>query len=141
MARAPRIIRSIAAVAAGSITWMVTALGTDVIIATVRPEWMGAAGQVKDVPVLLFVLSYALGFSVLGGWVTAWAAPRRPVLHALILGFVQLAMGLVATAIHFDMMPLWYHVTFLTLLVPANVLGGWTWMHDALHVVGFQRAA
>ena len=51
-------------------------------------------------------------------------ARRREIAHAFVLGLVQLAMAVVATINFWDDAPAWYHLTFLALLVPANVLGG-----------------
>jgi len=103
---------------------MITALGTDNVLATMRPEWFGAAGRVDAVGVLLFLLSYSLGFAVLAGYVTGWIARRHEVKHAIALGALQLAMGTIATIAYFDVAPVWYHFTFLALLIPAHVLGG-----------------
>ena len=116
--------RSILAVIAGSITWMVTALGTDAVVMSLFPHWYNNGGRVESVPVLLFAASYSLLFSVLGGYVTALIARRSEVKHAFILGVLQLLMGIMATIKFWDTAPAWYHVTFLALLIPANLLGG-----------------
>lgn len=119
------MLRSIIAVIAGSVVWMVTALGMDALLMTFMPSWFGANGKTESVPLLLFMMSYSLLFSVLGGFVTAFIARRNEVRHALVLGVLQLAMGIMATVKFYDTAPLWFHVTFLLLLVPANILGGW----------------
>ena len=119
------MLRSILSVIAGSVTWMVTALGTDFLLMTLGPQWFHENGRVENVPLLFFILSYALAYSVLGGYVTAWIAGRKEILHALALGVIQLAMGIVATISHSDAAPIWYHALFLVLLIPANVLGGY----------------
>ena len=116
------MLRSILAVIAGSVTWMVTALGMDALLMSLG--WFGAGQKVESVPLLLFTMSYALGFSVLGGYVAAAIARRREIAHAFVLGLIQLAMGIAATVNFWDTAPAWYHFTFLALLVPANVLGG-----------------
>lgn len=118
------MLRSILAVISGSVVWMITALGTDSILMALAPSWFDAGGRVESVPVLLFMASYSLLFSVLGGYVTALLARRREVLHAFILGVLQLAMGVAATVKFYDTAPLWFHLIILVLLVPANVLGG-----------------
>ncbi|MGI9107410.1 MAG: hypothetical protein ACR2G4_14315 [Pyrinomonadaceae bacterium] len=118
------MLRSIFAVIAGSVVWMVTALGMDAMLMSLAPMWFGENGKVESLPVLLLMLSYSLSFSVLGGYVTALIAGRKEVRHALILGVLQLVMGLAATIRFFDTAPVWYHVLFLTLLIPTNVLGG-----------------
>jgi hypothetical protein len=103
---------------------MVTALGMDAVLRSLAPAWFGPNGRVDSVPVLLFALFYGLLFSVLGGYVTALIAKRQELQHAFILGLLQFAMGLIATVKFYDTAPLWFHVSFLVLLIPANVFGG-----------------
>jgi hypothetical protein len=119
------MVRSILAVIAGSATWMVTALGMDGVLMTLAPQWFGPNGKVESVPLMLFMMTYSLLFSVLGGYVAALIARRREILHAFVLGVLQLLMAIVATIQFFDTAPLWWHLTFLSLLIPANILGGW----------------
>jgi hypothetical protein len=104
------MFRSIVAVIAGSITWMVTALGMDGVLMKLIPASFGANGAVGSVPLLLFMLSYSLLFSVLGGFVTAYLAGRKEIQHAFALGVLQLAMGIMATIQFFDTAPLWFHI-------------------------------
>jgi hypothetical protein len=119
------MLRSILAVIAGSVVWMVTALGMDAILMSLWPQWFVEGGKVESVPLLLFTMCYALLFGVLGGYVTAVIARRAEVKHALALGILQLLMGIAATIKFWDTAPAWYHIAFLTLLVPAILLGGW----------------
>ncbi|MBV9209452.1 MAG: hypothetical protein JOZ52_02420 [Acidobacteria bacterium] len=118
------MVRSILAVIAGSVTWMLTALGTDAVLMNTFPQWYNGGGRVEDVPVLLLSGFYSLLFSVLGGYVTALIAGRRELQHAFILGVLQLLMGIVATIKFWERAPVWYHLIFLLLLIPANLLGG-----------------
>lgn len=119
------MIRSILAVIAGSVVWMITALGMDAVLMKFTPASFGTKGEVESVPLLLFMLSYSLLFSVLGGFVTAYIAGRKELQHALALGVLQLTMGIMATIQFFDTAPLWFHVACMSLLVPANIAGGW----------------
>ena len=41
-----------------------------------------------------------------------------------ILAFVQLAIGIAVEASYWELMPVWYHLLFLALLIPATVYGG-----------------
>ncbi len=118
------MLRSILAIIAGSVTWAVTALGADGILMAAFPAWFGEGGRVESVPVLLLMMFYSLAFSALGGYVAAWLARRAEVKHAFILGVLQLAMGAVASYQMWDTAPAWWHLTFLPLVLPANVLGG-----------------
>lgn len=119
------MLRSILAVIAGSLTWMGTALGTDTVLLLTFPQWFDDKGATRLAPVLIFMGFYSLGFSVLGAYVTALIARRSEIKHALALGILQLAMGIMATISFWDSAPAWYHIGFLLLLVPANVFGGW----------------
>lgn len=119
------MIRSILAVIAGSVTWMVTALGMDAVLMKFTPLSFGTKGEVESVSMLLFMLSYSLLFSVLGGYVAAYIAGRKEIQHAFALGVLQLTMGIMATVQFFDTAPLWFHVACMSLIVPANVAGGW----------------
>lgn len=118
------MIRSIFAVIAGSVTWMVTALGMDEVLKRLMSASFGTKGEVESVPLLLFMLSYSLLFSVLGGFVTAYIAGRKEIQHAFALGVLQLTMGIIATIQFFDTAPLWFHIACMSLLIPANLLGG-----------------
>ncbi len=118
------MLRSILAVIAGSVVWMITALGMDSILMALAPSLFDANGRVESVPALLFMAFYSVLFSILGGYVTALLARRRELLHAFILGLLQLAMGIAATIKFWDTAPLWFHLLILVLLVPANVFGG-----------------
>ncbi|HEX8161204.1 MAG TPA: hypothetical protein VF538_04990 [Pyrinomonadaceae bacterium] len=116
--------RSILAVVAGSVTWMAVALGTDFLIMSLFPHWVDSRGHVDSVPVLFLMLSYSTGYEVLGGYVTGWVARRREVAHALALGLLQLAMGIVATIKMWGFAPAWWQLALLALVVPATVAGG-----------------
>jgi hypothetical protein len=119
------MVRSILAVIAGSATWMVTALGMDGLLMSLAPQWFGPNGKVESLPLMLSMMAYSLLFSILGGYVAARIARRKEMQHAFVLGVLQLLMGIMATIKFFDTAPLWWHLTFLALLIPANVFGGW----------------
>ena len=119
------MLRSILAIIAGSVVWMVTAFGTDMIVFRLFPQLIDSTKQrVDNVPLLFFILSYCLAYSVLGGYVAAAIARRREVLHALVVGLLQLAFGTAATVANWETAPAWFHLALLALLVPANVAGG-----------------
>ena len=119
------MLRSILAVIAGVVVWMVTAFGTDMIVFRLFPQFVDSATRrVDNVPLLFLMLAYCLAYSVLGGYVTGTIARRREVPHAFVLGLLQLAMGTAATVANWETAPAWFHLALLALLVPANVAGG-----------------
>ncbi len=77
--------RSVGAVLLGLVTIFALSLGTDQLLHLlhVYPPW----GQPMHSPALnLLALAYRLPIAVLGSYLTARAAPRRPMRHALVLG-------------------------------------------------------
>src|SRR5688572_14370548 len=74
----------------------------------------------------LLAVSYHLLFAVLGGLVTAWLAPDRPVAHAIVLGILGIVisvLGLIAIVM-LDLAPAWYGVALIVFSIPATWLGG-----------------
>lgn len=118
------MLRSILAVAAGSVVWVVVALGLDFLLVSLFPHWADPRGRAESIPVLFLMLSYSTGTEALAGYVTGWVARRREVMHALTLGLLQLVMGVVATVKMWDTAPAWWRVAILLLVVPATVAGG-----------------
>jgi hypothetical protein len=62
--------------------------------------------------------------SLASGWTTAIVVGRSAMTPVLILGVILLAVGVLVQGLNWDKLPLWYHLPFLALLVPATVLGG-----------------
>ena len=70
------------------------------------------------------ILVLGSGFHVLVGYLAATIARRREIAHALALGILQLTIGIAVQLQYWEVMPLWYHLLFLGLIVPTCVLGG-----------------
>jgi len=81
------------------------------------------SGEARAEDLLLSILVYSVALSVLAGWLTATIARTKPTRHALALGALQLAFEIAAQAAYWSLMPLWYHLPFLALLIPGNLLG------------------
>jgi hypothetical protein len=117
------MVRSILAVIAGSALWTVLWLGSNAILAAIIPQQVKAS-RIESVPVLLLILVLSVIFSILAGYVTAQLAKRKEMAHTFALGVLQLAMGIAAQLANFEALPLWYHISFLLLLIPGNLFGG-----------------
>lgn len=118
------MIRSILAVLAGNIIWAILFLGSNAILARLLPAQI-KADKIESVPALLLLLALSLIFSIIAGYITARIAKRKEITHTLVLGILQLAMGIAAQMANYDAVPLWYHIVFLLLLIPGNLFGGW----------------
>lgn len=118
------MIRSILAVLAGMVVWFVLWMGLNAGLAAAYPDRFDAAGVTADATLLGAFLLGSLVASLLAGWTTARLAVRAPVKHALVLGAIHLAIGIAVQASVWSQMPLWYHLPFLALVVPAHWAGG-----------------
>ena len=123
--------RSIGAVLAGIVVAVLCVMAIEFLGHKVYPPPPGldpsniesVRAAMKDIPTgaLLFVLaSWVVGTTV-GAAVAAWIALRRPVLHAMIIGVVQLAFG-VFNLVMFPH-PLWFAVAGVVLILPAAYAG------------------
>jgi len=116
--------RSILAVVAGVVLWSVLWVSFNMGMQAAFPAIIDPTRYLDHVPVLITYIVVSFILSVAAGWVTALVAGRKPVQHALALGVVQLMLGIGFEASYWSLLPVWYHVVFLALLVPGNLLGG-----------------
>lgn len=116
------MLRSIAAVVAGFVLWTLLWLISNQALMVVASEHFGPEGATDHPGVLSIVLALSVVFSVLAGWLSATIAQRPAA--ALAVGLLLLAVGIFVQSQYWQLMPLWYHLIFLALLLPAALLGG-----------------
>ena len=119
------MMRSVGAVLAGMAIWAVLWIGTNAGLAAGFPETIVAGEPLTSLAMLLSLIGLSVVYSIGAGYVTALVAARREVAHAAVLGAVQLGLGIYFEVTSWALLPVWYHLTFLVLLAPANVGGGW----------------
>ena len=70
--------------------------------------------------------SYRVAISIAGAWLTARLAPNTPMQHAMILGYVGVALGLVGLAATWNLGlgPRWYPIALVVLAIPQCWAGG-----------------
>jgi hypothetical protein len=114
-------MKTILAIVVGYIAWTVLWLaGNAALVAA------GIASRAHDVQIdspRLLILMLGLSFvaSLASGWVARVIAPAGKA--PLILALALLATGVAVQAGVWSLMPLWYHLLFLGLLVPLCLLG------------------
>lgn len=129
------MLRIIAGVIAGFIVWSIVWVGADALMAVISPGWFGrnfaefqsAVNQneffMSPVSVSVYLVFQSVLCSLLAGFIAA-AIARENRKSTLALGVLLLATGIYVEAYHWNYFPIWYHVLFLLLLIPATVLGG-----------------
>ncbi len=118
-------LRSLGALLLGFVTVVALSLGTDHLLHVlhVYPPW---DQPIYDGGLLGLALAYRTVYGVLGSFVAARLAPRRPMTHAMILGgigFVLSVAGAIAT-IPMKLGPAWYPIALVVTTLPGAWLGG-----------------
>jgi len=119
------VLRSVVAIVVGFLAVVVLSLGTDQLLHVLKvyPPW----GDPMPQPSLnALALSYRVVFTILGSYLAARLAPRNPMRHAMILGFIGLffgTLGAVAT-IPMNLGPAWYPIAIAATALPCAWLGG-----------------
>ena len=115
--------RSVWAVVAGLLVVILVTTAVDIAlhVAGVFPP----QGQPLTDALALLATAYRIVISVAGAWLTAWLAPQRPMKHALILGAVGTALGIVGVVVtwNLNLGPRWYSIALAVLAVPQCWLG------------------
>lgn len=120
-----KVGRLVVAVIAGAVVW--AALW---IIGTRAAQAVWPGTLVPNQPLthsgfLLAYIGYSVVLSLLAGFVTAATAGSRPMIAVWVLAALQLTLGIIAEVSYWSLMPAWYHLVFLALIVPATASGGW----------------
>jgi hypothetical protein len=98
-------------------------LAANGILTAVMPGQFNEDGSTGSVGVLLLILASSVVCSVASGYLTAVISKTSAMRHATILGIVLLAVGIMVQLQWWDKLPLWYHLSFMVLLLPATVYG------------------
>ena len=120
------VLRRIRAVLAGMLVAIILSIATDAIlhVTGVFPP----LGQPMSDALFVLATVYRQVYGVAGAYVTGRLAPDRPVLHALVLGFLGFLAsiaGLVATWNRGpEFGPRWYPLALVVLAIPCAWAGG-----------------
>ena len=117
-------MRSVVAVGAGILSWGLLWVSANAGLAAVLPTRFDAAGVATDPLVLVAFLGICTLLCVMAGWLCARIAGRSIMKHVLALALIQLAIGIAVQTSVWGLMPAWYHLSFLGLVVPMHLVGG-----------------
>ncbi len=116
------ILRTFLALLAGFATMAMLVAVITALLMKLTPDWVGEQGKPK--PGYIFVnLGYSFLAAAAGGFVTAWAAQRNPLIHVLALALAVLALAALSALQQRGKQPIWYMLT-LVALSPLGVLAG-----------------
>ncbi len=117
------MVRNILSVLAGFAVWTVLWLTSNAAMAAAVPSAFAADGSTNSAGMLVLLLVFSVVFSIVAGYLCAMLARQKPMRLAWILGVLLLVVGIVVQLQFWDVMPLWYHLIFLALLLPATLFG------------------
>jgi hypothetical protein len=120
--------RSIGAILAGFIFVFIVSLGTDQLLhmTGVFPPW--GASMVGYDAALLLATAYRIVFGIAGSYITARLAPNGPMQHALLGGFIGLALSILGAVATWNRGPAfgphWYPLVLVLTVLPTAWAGG-----------------
>jgi len=128
--------RIILGVIVGFVAWSIIWVGGDEALASLSGGWYSTnklnfekaafnkTEYTADSVFLLVNLIRSIFASLLSGFLAAFAANenRRT---TMILGILLLIVGIAVQATVWNLLPIWYHLVFLLLLVPVTIAGGY----------------
>ena len=117
-------MRLILGVIVGYAVWSVVWLGTNQVVFAEAGEVMAAGETVTQTGTLLGVLALSIVCSILGGLVAAKIGRNRASAAVIGTGVLLLLTGIFVQMSSWALMPTWYHLSFLALLIPATIVGG-----------------
>jgi surface polysaccharide O-acyltransferase-like enzyme len=124
--RPRRIGRSIGAVLAGLLAIIVLSIGTDLVLEAIGV--FPRLGQPVASRLLLLATVYRAVYGVVGSYIAARLAPDRPMLHALALGVVGVALSTAGALATWNKGPAfgphWYPVALIAIAMPCAWAGG-----------------
>lgn len=117
------MIRSAIAAVLGYAVWSALWVGLYGVLFPGASETVTAGGAVTDAGVLAGSLAFSVACSLAAGVVGALTDRVRPGRAALIAGVLLLVTGVAVQIGAWQHLPVWYHLTFLVLLVPTTLVG------------------
>jgi pheromone shutdown protein TraB len=116
--------RSIAAIVVAWLLWSALWVGGSAALQSLFPQALGGGPPVTHAVGLGALIVWSVVLSILAGFVCAWVKKTSPMETVWALAAIQFVIATVIEVSGWANTPVWYHVLFLALLVPATVWGG-----------------
>lgn len=112
------------AVFAGFALWSLLWVGSNQVLMRLSPAmFKPSEGQMPPILALVVMLVLSVVCSLVSGGL-AGILYRSTMTPVWILAVVLLVVGIIVERGYWNMLPLWYHATFLVLLIPVTAAGG-----------------
>jgi hypothetical protein len=118
------MMRVVIAVVVGYLLWTAVWLGGNAVLFGELGQAVQAGARQTAPGPLTGVLALSVACSLIAGLTTAVLARGQSRGALVALGVLLLATGIGVQAGVWSLMPVWYHLSFLALLVPGVMVGG-----------------
>ena len=119
------MMRAVVGVIAGYLTWSVVWLLGNQLLFAEAAEVVGAGEPFTRTGPLLGVLVLSIMCSLAAGAVAAKISRSKGWGTVAVMAILLLITGVVVQASVWNLMPVWYHVLFLALIIPVCQVGAW----------------
>jgi hypothetical protein len=113
-----RVLRSIVGVVTGYVVFVASNLALFQL--TGQPPHRAAS-----VAFMVGASAYGTAFALFGGYLSAWIAGRRPLLHAAAMAAILALVATGSLVATIGKGAIWTQICALALMTPAAVAGGW----------------
>jgi len=117
------MLKSVAGVVTGFILWSVLWLSYNTGLKKLAILPNDVTQPISDTKALLWLLAGSAVISLAAGYLAATVAQSKSNFVIMALGLLLLAVGLFFQIQYWHLMPLWYHLLFLALLLPLCLVG------------------
>jgi hypothetical protein len=117
------VLKRILAIASGFVLWSVLWICYNVLLQKLAVTSGDMTTPMTAAPPLLALLLGSFVISGLSGYLTARIDGTRSSAPIITLGVLLLVVGIYFQSQYWHVMPLWYHLIFLALLIPMCFVG------------------
>lgn len=117
------LLKSTGAIATGFFAAAILSIATDVILEqsgvmktdpfSENPSWL-----------ILLIIAYRFIYNTAGCYIAALLAPTKPMRHAMIIGFIGLALSIIGTMVMWEKAVAWYNISIILIALPCAWIGG-----------------
>ena len=117
-------MRAVLGVIVGYLLWTALWLGGNAAFLGAAGEVVSAGERFAAVGPLVGAIALSVMCSIAAGLAAASIAKERARVAVFVMAALLLGTGVAVQIGVWTFMPIWYHLTFLALIVPASVMGG-----------------
>ncbi len=117
------MVKNILSVVAGFLVWTAVFLLGSQVVRSIFANVHNDDGYTSNVSALLIYLALSALASMAAGFACAKIADDSPMRYATITGVLLLLTGLYVQISAWDLLPVWYNLAFLVLLLPVTLIG------------------